>query len=139
MRPALLSFALLSVALLALGACREAPPASGDASLASGDAPAPTAATGSPPEAAGHGGAPPAGPVTYTCADGGTFTVAPQPGGAAAEVALPGRTLMLERTDASMGARYGEGDVEVWITDDGAFVAEQGEMTLKDCREASGA
>ena len=130
--------ALALLAALALAGCAsgetDVPPAPEAAPDASG-APAtdPGAASGD------HGSAPLAGAVTYACADGGTFTVTPIGDGATAEVALPGETLTLERTESSMGVRYGEGDVEVWIADEGAFVARDGEMTLADCREATDA
>lgn len=124
-------------AALAVAGCAE--PAA-DASAA--DAPGSDAAVGSPEsadpaaEAGAHGGDAPTAAVRYACAGGLAFTLTPLGGGAEAEVALPDRTVTLARTDASMGVRYGEGDVEVWIADAGAFVAEAGEMTLRDCAPA---
>ena len=93
-----------------------------------------------PPEgviAGDHGAPVPDTPTSYVCAEGGTFSVTPSPDGQSAEVELPGETLTLDRAETSMGVRYGEGDVEVWIAADGAFVAQGGEMTLKDCEPAA--
>ena len=99
---------------------------------------APVAET-APPEApaSDHGSAALADPTTYTCRDGGSFTVAPV-GGGAVEVTLEGETQTLQPAEGKEGV-YGGGPLEVWIADEGAFVVQDGAFTLTDCKELADA
>lgn len=116
---------------LALAGC-----ASGEADAPEAAAPgevavAPQAPTGD------HGSDVLAEPTSYTCADGTTFTVAPASGGAV-QVTLAGETKVLQPAVDKTGV-YGDGSLEVWIAAEGAFVVQDGEFTLTDCREAADA
>lgn len=127
------SLSLLAVLALAGCASGEAdvPPAPEDG-LNSPIAPADT-----PPPTADHGSSLMAGTTTYACADGGTFTIAPIPGGAV-EVTLDGNTQTLQPMVGKQGV-YTSGALEVWIAAEGAFVMEDSEILLTDCAASADA
>ncbi|OZC02168.1 hypothetical protein [Rubricoccus marinus] len=121
------SFSLLAALVLVGCASGEtdAPPAPEDGPNS------PVAPADTPPPTADHGSSLVAGTTTYACADGGTFTIAPIPGGAV-EVTVDGNTQTLQPTVGKQGV-YASGPLEVWIAAEGAFVMQDSEILFTDC------
>lgn len=78
----------------------------------------------------------PADATEYTCDGGKRLVVQQLPG--AVMIMFPERDFRLDQTPGATGARYSNGSTTLLSNGDQVSLEEQGAMTYKSCRKASG-